>query len=235
MSLPNIYVPNVPQGNQQINNTQAPIEGNFQDIYDLLAINHIPFNTANTFGKHTFVDYVQQNSDPSTLSTEMALYCKSVTNDPKNLELFYRYPNSGSIVQLTNNGSSSSSSSGLTSGGQFIASGSVPLGGAVTGFWQYLSGGVLFMTFGLSNYVSSSTSSPYTFTFPTGLSTTGVPIPQFTQTPFNMQVTSNITQYNVNVNYAITPTSKTGGIVYYNGPFNVNSTISSIVVTAIGI
>src|SRR6185437_6380030 len=199
MSLTTNYIPNIPQANQQINGTQPAISGNFQDIYDLLAINHIPFNTANTFGRHTFVNYVEQSADPSTLSTEMALYSKSVGSSANKAELFYRYPNNGSIVQLTGVTSTSSGGTGVTSGGFFTtATTSIPFGTPVDGWWQYLSNGILFMTFQIANLVTSPTTSPYTLTFPSGTYTGGVVVPSFTQTPFNAQLTAQFDDSSAN-------------------------------------
>ncbi len=235
MSLPNTYIPNVPQGNQQINNTQQPIEGNFQDIYDLLAINHIPFNTTDTFGRHTLVEYVNQSTDPATTSTEMALYSKVVTNDPNGSELFYRYPSSGNVVQLTGVSSTSTGGSGLTSGGYFYAPESIAFG-AVAGYWQYLSNGILFMSYAVNNYISSPTTSPYVFTFPSGTFANGVVVPTFTQTPFNIQITGQFEGQNgTNVNFAATATSNTQGLIYYQGQIITGSTIASVQVTLIGI
>ena len=92
MALSSIYTPNTPQGTQQVNNTQQPINDNFQDIASLFAVNHVPFNTADDFGKHNFVNFVTQSSDPTTASAEMALYTKAVSGDTNGVELFYRYP-----------------------------------------------------------------------------------------------------------------------------------------------
>jgi hypothetical protein len=231
MSLTTNYIPNIPQANQQINNTQPAVLGNFQDIQDLLAINHIPFNTPNTFGRHAFVNYVEQSSDPSTLSTEMALYSKSVGSSANKAELFYRYPNNGNVVQLTGVTSTPSGGTGATSGGNFIATTSVPLGSAVFGWWQYLSNGILIMSFTVSNYVTKTTTSPYTITFPSGV-IGGVNVPSFTQTPFNVQLTA---QFEAIPNYSMNIINNSSGQMYYSGPFNVNSTISQIQVTLIGI
>ncbi len=239
MPLSSTYISNVPQGNQQINNTQQPIEGNFQDIYDLLAINHIPFNTANTFGRHTLVEYVNQATDPSTNSTEMALYSKSVSNDTNGSELFYRYPSNGSVVQLTGLTSTPTGGSGLTTGGMFSSGSSgVNFGIAAGGSWQYLANGILVTSFYISNLVTSPASSPYTFYFPAGTYYGGVVVPSYTQTPFNAQITSGTTGQGTSgqdVNYSITLTNNTSGLLYYNGPIITNSSISTVYITLIGI
>ncbi len=234
MPLSNNYVPNVPLAGQQINNTQAPIEGNFQDIYDLLSINHVPFNTVNTFGRHNFVSYVNQSTDPLTSIGEMALYSKATTGSNQTSELFYRYPNNGSIVQLTG---STSTGGSTTSGGYFFSTSGSQLGDPGSGYWQYLSGGILIMNFYLSNYVTSGNStSPYTFTFPGGISYNGLTVPSYTQPPFNAQITGQFEGASgTNVNYGVTITNNSSGTIYYNGPMNINSTIYPVLVTLIGI
>jgi hypothetical protein len=240
MPLSSTYIPNVPQGNQQINNTQPPIEGNFQDIAELLAINHIPFNTTDTFGRHSIVDYVNQGVDPSTSSTEMALYSKSVTNDPNLAELFYRYPSNGSVVQLTgvNTTSTPTGGSGAASGGTFYQSGSIAFGQPIGGFWQYLSGGIIIMNYSISNNVGTTPqSSPYTFYFPGGTYTNGVVVPTFTQPPFNVQICAYQGQgaSGQNVNYAATITNISSGLLYYNGSIPTNGAINTVLITLIGI
>jgi len=235
MALPSTYIANVPQGNQQINNTQQPINGNFQDIYNLLAINHVPFNTANTFGRHTLVDYVFQGTDPSTLSTEMALYSKAVDNDPNVGELFYRYPNNGNIVQLTGVTSSQTGSggSGLSSGG-FFQNTTASFGQAAGGYWQYLSGNILYMSFTVSTYYATNPvpTNPYTITFPFGTYQNGVTVPTFSQPPFIALISDSGFQYT----YAVTVTSNTTALIYNYQTVNpAPSTIASVYVTLIGI
>ncbi len=54
---------NVPLANQKIKNTQQPIQDNFIETANLVAVNHEPFNSADQ-GKHKFVTFTQQ---PSTV------------------------------------------------------------------------------------------------------------------------------------------------------------------------
>lgn len=232
MSLLYTYTPDVPQGSQQINNTQQPINQNFQDIYDLLAINHIPFNTADTFGRHTIVNYVNQNEDPETGSSEMALYSKQIEGDPNISQLFYRYPNNGNVVRLGEN-------IGGISGGFFSYSGTTAdFGQAVAGWWQYLSNGILMTTFILSNGVpvgAPTPTSPYTFTFPTGTYTGGVTVPTYTQTPYCVILAGQFSSGGgQNINYAASAVDNTSGLMYYNGSFT-SGVINPIQVTLIGI
>lgn len=243
MTSPYIYVPDVPQGNQQINNTTTPIEGNFEYIAQLMAVNHVGFNTTNTFGNHTIINYMQQTSDPSTGPTEIALYSKAV-NDINGIELFYRYPNNGVVNQLTGLGENSGGTG--TGGGYFNInstsySNSLPNGGfgyMYGGYWQYLSNGILIITGYLNNYYpTTKPSSPYTITIPSGITdVNGVVIPSFTQIPFNVQLAAYTAQYGTNCNFAINPTSTTTAQCYFSGNFNnPPTTIVTPTVTFIGI
>lgn len=203
--LTNSYVSNVPQANQQINNTQQPIQNNFGDISDLIGVNHVNFNTADTFGKHNVVDYFSLNSDPTTASGEMALYSKFVANDPNISELFYRYPNNGNVVQLT--GDSSSNGTTGSGGGQYAGNG-----------YQYLASGLLMM-WGLtpSTFPTSSGSQTQLYDF---LTTQPGGCPGFSQTPFHMEFNP---QYPGSVSGGITPPY---GYIYVNPisptQFNLN-------------
>lgn len=174
------YIPDIPQGQQQINQTTNGIQGNFQYIYDLININHVPFNTLDDFGKHTFINYVQQTVPPTTNTTEMAMFTMLSLTTGK-LELFARYPNNGAIIQLT--GSNGQLNSDVP-GGTYLA-GYNPDGyqyGA--GFWQYFPGGG-FMLFGTIStaYTGVGNGSTITAKFPIAND-----IPTFSQTPFNIQI-----------------------------------------------
>ena len=164
MALSGTYVSNIPQGTQQINNTQQPMETNFQDIYELIEVNHVPFNTANTFGRHNFVSYVEQTSAPSTSSTQMALF--SQINSSGSVSLFYRYPNSGTINSLTQATSGPSS-------GTFVDYTAAQIGGSII---FYLGGNIqaqIFSTSGPVGATSGTTvSATQTFYFPTPMAST---------------------------------------------------------------
>lgn len=68
------YTQDVPQGSQRISATQAPIQNNFQAINELIAVNHVSFNTADDFGKHKWVSFPVQGSAPTFSSGEVGLY-----------------------------------------------------------------------------------------------------------------------------------------------------------------
>lgn len=235
MSLNYIYTPDVPQPKQKINSTQQPINFNFQDISQLIAVNHVPFNTANTFGQHNAIDYFIQSSDPSTGSNEIALYSKAVSTSDQ-AELFYRYPNNGSVVQLTGtNGSTTSSQTTQTGSGGGVVYDSM-LGGWQG--WQYLANGIL-MKFGvMQTYVPTTSSGTATFSFSTASG-----IPAFSQTPFHMEFNMNYPGSNTAVNppygeIYITPLSATQFSVNFIGqPYGTTSSYFGFVVfwMAIGV
>jgi hypothetical protein len=225
MPLPYIYVPNVPQGADPINETQQPINGNFQDISPLIAVDHIGFNT-DGFGTHNFVTYVNQEQDPSTGANDIALYAKAVQGDPNKSQMFYRYPNNGS-VNLLSLGSTPVLNSG--SGGAITYS---PDGTSwYNGYYQYLSNGILIMSWQF-NIPTTQTTPPFTIAIPNGAG-----FPTFTQTPFNMQFSikyrPSTAPMKITLNpYAITANSPTQATIYWNGTSNL---WSYGCVTAIGI
>lgn len=223
MALPSSYSPNVPVGIQQINNTQSPININFQDIYDAMGVNHIAFNIED-YGKHFQVNYYNQNSDPtSPVSASVSMYSKQVNDDTNVLELFYQYPN-GTVAQLpTSNTSSSSSTS--TNGNGGIEYSSYPFPGYVG--YQYLSGGLL-MKFGIGYSQEPITNTSGIVETLTANFPTSVTLPIFTQTPYIMQAGidfANTGSSQLNLSY---PTIHSIGAVsatqykwYQGGPYAV--------------
>lgn len=192
-TLSNAYTPNVPQGTQQINNTQQPIQYNFSDIAQLFAVNHVPFNTADTFGNHTVVDYYAQSSDPTTESNEIALYSKNVTGDSNTSELFYRYPNNGNIVQLTGTSTADDQNITGTSGFQYTSQSSiyeVENSYYIQNYgFQYLPGGSL-MKWGILFCTPTTQSGTITINFPIP-PISYVSMPTFTTIPFHFEFSGN--------------------------------------------
>ncbi len=184
-TLPGSYSLNTPQGTQQINNTQGPINTNFQAISTLFSVNHVGFNVVDNFGTHTVVDYHIQTSDPTTSSTEIAMYSKAVDN-VNTMELFYRYPNNGNVVQLTGSTTVTPDNSGSGSGGEVITVGSTSSTAIQYPTYQYLSNGILLVAGYTYSYFPTTSPGSAIFTFPT---ISG--FPQFTQTPFNMGFSLN--------------------------------------------
>ncbi len=241
MALTNNYISTVPQGNQQINNTQEPIKDNFQAIYDLIDINHVNFNTPDTFGRHKMVSYIQQSSDPSTTCSEMALYSKSVSNDTNNLELFYRYPCNGSVVQLTGltDQPIPSNTSGAAQGGFWSSLAVYSQSDPVDCFWQYLSGGLMIMTYETNNFTVTTTSGSLTTNFPSGVGSSGVAAPRFTATPFVIQLATStgFLSAGQTISIAAQLVDNTHAIINYSvnpNPPHSSYTLGTVRVTLIG-
>lgn len=171
------YTATVPQGTQQINLTQTPIENNFADIAQLIAVNHTPFNTVAvpdaTPGLHNLVTYYAQAADPAPVSNAINVYSKAVANDPNKYELFYQYPN-GTVQQLSGQNTSSGSGSG---------GGIVNIAATGNTGYQYISGGLL-MKWGayVNGYITTTGVITLNVPFPAQS-----PIPVFSSTPFHME------------------------------------------------
>lgn len=157
------YSTSVPQASQTISSTQAPIESNFQAISALINANHVGFYDSTNFGKHTFTTFPFQGSDPATTSTEMAMYAKA-TGTPNAGEIFARYPNNGTVIQITG---SSTGTAGASSNG-----------------WSYLPGNIL-MKWGQATGIIGGAN---TIVFPTSGG-----IPPFTTSIFIVEYTPNST------------------------------------------
>lgn len=100
MSAPTYtYTATVPDASNPMNETQPLILANFQAINELVSINHVGFNTTNS-GKHNLLSMQFQSEDPGTASTDLAMYTKA-TGSPNPSEIFYQYPNNGTVNQLT--------------------------------------------------------------------------------------------------------------------------------------
>lgn len=107
--MPLIYTANVPQASDQINNTQSPIEQNFEYIYDLIGVNHVNFNTANDFGKHNFVTYYNQTTEPTPGDDEIIIFSQETSSGT---QLYYKYPNDTTVYSITGSSTSGSTASG---------------------------------------------------------------------------------------------------------------------------
>lgn len=137
------YTPNIPQASQYIRATQTPILNNFQAINEWIKVNHVGFEDSINYGKHNYISYVSQGSNPSTTSNQMTIFCAPSTGSNP-YELFYRYPSDGTIVQLT---------------------GTTPTGGAVATGYAYISPTVFIMW---GNRTGLTLNTFNTITFPTG-------------------------------------------------------------------
>ncbi len=180
---------NIPQAAQKISATQAPIMSNFQAINEWVNVNHVGFTDAVNYGKHTYTSLPFQNSDPATLSGEMALYCKQTVSGPNASEIFYRYPSNGTVVQLT--GSSTGSS---TAGFAYMSSTVFMKWGTATGIVN----GANVIVFPTTSGYPAFSSTPYQIYFTaatdyTNLTSTAPYISASSTTQFTLQV--NATNY----------------------------------------
>lgn len=161
------FATNIPQASQKISATQGPIQSNFQAISELINVNHVGFTDLVNYGKHTYLSLPSQSVAPTTTSTEMAIYCGPSTG-ANPYEIYYRYPSSGTIVQLSGSGTSTGSGSGVATSG-----------------YGYLSSTV-FMKWGTATGIATGTN---TITFPTG---SGIPV--FSTTPYQIYFTPAASQ-----------------------------------------
>lgn len=97
---------NIPLPTDLISVSQGDIKNNFVSVNAAWNINHVGFNATGA-GKHNFVQYPFQGSDPATNSTEWATYTKTAG-------YFIRAPSNGAIIQLTANVTPSAANPGIT-------------------------------------------------------------------------------------------------------------------------
>ncbi|MHB1059852.1 MAG: hypothetical protein ACYC0F_18420 [Rhodanobacter sp.] len=98
--MPIFYTTGIPAANQYQDEEQPFLQQNTNAVNELVAVNHVTFNQTD-FGKHNFVQYVNQASDPASDLTGMTGFVKNDNNAVP--QLFIREPNSGTIQQTTTN------------------------------------------------------------------------------------------------------------------------------------
>lgn len=91
------FTPNIPFVGQSLGNSRTQVLNNFASLRTQTAANHADVNDANA-GKHTFIQYVVQGSDPSTAANEVARYTKLVSGVARE---FLRLPSNGSVFQVS--------------------------------------------------------------------------------------------------------------------------------------
>jgi len=93
------FNPNIPIITDPILQSAAQIKANFQAINQTFSGNHVGLTTDQEFsGMHSVLTLRPQASDPTTSSTETALYNKLVSSIPA---LFYRPNSNQTPIQLT--------------------------------------------------------------------------------------------------------------------------------------
>jgi hypothetical protein len=89
----------LPNSGQSLGVTRVPINTNFSLIQTVFDNNHVDFNVAGA-GKHKFLQMPVQSVAPPTIANEGAFYSKTQTADS---QAFWRFSNSGTELQITNN------------------------------------------------------------------------------------------------------------------------------------
>lgn len=97
------YNPNIPQGSDQLSQSQPQILANFQEIGTLVAVNHVTFDSGSTTGKHFFVEFPVPASTPVTVGNEVGLYSQTSTFTAQP-ELVFSKQNGTSIYEFTSSG-----------------------------------------------------------------------------------------------------------------------------------
>lgn len=89
----------IPLSGQSLAQTRDGIRQNFIDLNRGFSVDHVTYNALTDEGKHNKVTLPVQVADPSTNTTEMAIYSKEVSGTP---QLFIRRANDGSVINFTN-------------------------------------------------------------------------------------------------------------------------------------
>lgn len=90
------YLPNIPQPNDRIRDSQADLLGNFQALNTFLNVNHGDFGSAQE-GKHKWVTFPNQMADPTTLAAEVAIFSKPGISTGNPSALFLRKENNAAV------------------------------------------------------------------------------------------------------------------------------------------
>lgn len=94
------FDPTIPNPGDLVLSSQVPLQNNFSEINNAFSENHIGFSNqnANLIGMHSGL-VLDETSDPTTLSDEVALYTKIGTGGVA--QAFFRPSSSGTPIQLT--------------------------------------------------------------------------------------------------------------------------------------
>jgi hypothetical protein len=172
------FQPNIPQATDLISVSQNDILQNFQSIDTAWNVNHEDFNASGA-GKHKFVEYTNQSSDPAGAASEFTLFSK--VSGGGQSEIFYKRNAEGTSYQLT----------GINPSG--AASGYTFLPGAMLMQWDFLTGAskndgaaIVFPTaFGATPYTLQLTASR------NGISVNVLNATSVTSTGFTLRTSSN--------------------------------------------
>jgi hypothetical protein len=91
------FQPNIPLATDQLSQSQADLQNNFQAIQTWADVNHVDFLAGNA-GMHKFVQMPEQAGDPGTGADIGALYTKAVAGVT---QLFWQGESNAAAQQLT--------------------------------------------------------------------------------------------------------------------------------------
>lgn len=95
-----IYDPNVPTNpSDSFAESQLPLLENFQALANSFLVNHVPLTDSVNQGNHTFVEMIEQTTDPQTGLNQATLYTKKVQGQTD--QIFLRFQNNSTPIQLT--------------------------------------------------------------------------------------------------------------------------------------
>lgn len=94
------YFPNVPNAPDDPADDQPEMQVNTLSTQNLIAIDHVTFNTTNG-GYHKVIHFIRQNSDPALIGTIGQLYTKQITFNGIPDEALFFESGAGRVTQLT--------------------------------------------------------------------------------------------------------------------------------------
>lgn len=148
------YTRSIPNSGESLGGTRDRIRTNFEEIFDVVAINHTNFNELGE-GKHKFLQMPIQASAPTTAASEGGFYTKTVSGAA---QAFFRSESNGSEYQMT-----SVSDANIAT----FAVNSVAYVDDNDGGWTFLPGG-LILQYGRRTSPGSSGTVTYPRAFPSG-------------------------------------------------------------------
>lgn len=93
------YQPNIPRPTDQLDDSQVDIQDNFQEIFNLVGVNHFEFGTPNV-GKHTEVT-LPENVAPTPTAIDQANIYSAANGLTGVTELWWQRENNGDRISWT--------------------------------------------------------------------------------------------------------------------------------------
>lgn len=162
---------NVPLSGQNLSQTRVPINQNFTYIENGFIVNHVDWNSGSDAGKHTYVTFTQQSSDPSTIATQIDMYNKADATTSSNE--IYIHKSGATAYPMTEVVSGSASATGsnhgwfYTPGGVFVKYGTATATGTTfsedLNIFNVISGEPSFKSVMLFAIISPAGSTPFNY------------------------------------------------------------------------